>query len=129
MTRTELIIMINSAESVKSERLYKCSATVLLAELSNGRAVDILQSYATRVAIFSRRTGTVYALDNYSATTYQHIYKFAKLMNADRITWLYDRSDHVITTNFHGHDYVTVARERRQLLECDYSIEIENFLK
>ena len=129
MTRTELITIVNSAKSVKTDRLAHCSANVLLAELSNGRAVDILQSYATRVAIFSRRTGTVYVLSPYSSTTYKHIYKFANIMSADRITWLYDRSDHVITTNFHGSDYITTKQERKNLFECDYNIEIENFLK
>lgn len=130
MTRTELITMISNAKSVKSERLAKCSAYTILAELDNGRAVDILQSYETRVAVFSRRTGTVYAFDYYSQTTTQHIYKFSKLLRADRITWLYDRSNHVIETNLCGGNSFRASKKvRENLVKCDYSCEIENFLK
>ena len=129
MTRTELIKMTNNATQIKETRLANCSAYIVLAELENGRAVDILKSYRTLVAIFSRRTGTLYVFDYYSATTYQHIYKFAKVMSADRITWLYERSDSVVTTNINYKDFKATKQERKNLKETDYSIEIENFLK
>lgn len=99
MTRTELMIyaqhkydMALSKHKFNTyERLKTCQAHYV----DVGNSV-ILKSYNDIVAIFNKRVGALYVFNYYSATTVQHIYKFADLLDWDRIVFLYKRSDNVL---------------------------------
>lgn len=97
MTRTELIKKSNdlfrSRTETRSERIGKCQATIFHYDQCEE---DLIRSYNTIVGIYNRRTATLFVFDYYSATTVQHIYKAAKILNPMRITWLYRRSDRII---------------------------------
>lgn len=73
------------------ERLKTCQAHYV----DVGNTV-ILKSYDSIVAIFNKRVGTFYVFNYYRATTVQHINKFADMLNWDRTTYLYKRSDRVL---------------------------------
>lgn len=92
----------------------------------NTEDVDILISYASLVAIFSRRTGTLYCFDTYSNTTVKHMYKAAKLLKASRLAWLCNRSDHAIETYIDGRSPFKGKKwEIDNLMKFDWSMEIE----
>lgn len=97
MTKTELVKKSNFLYRFRSvtdlERIGKCQAAILHYDQCEA---DLINSYNTIVGIYNRRTGTLYVFDYYSATTIQHIYKAAKILNPMRITWLYRRSDGII---------------------------------
>lgn len=127
MTRTELIATVkevNYRTMNKWSNLYHCSADYREIYI-NGKCYTVLRSYSTLVALYSPRTGTVYEFDYYSATTTQHVYKFAKLMQADRITRLHKNSTGTIEVNFYEHDFKPTKQEWQNVLDTDYSIEIE----
>lgn len=87
---------------------------------------DIIQSYATIVAIFSRRTGSLYCFNTFSSTTVKHLYKAAKLLKASRLTWLCERSDHAIETYIDGRNPFKGKKwEIDNLIKFDWSMEIE----
>lgn len=88
---------------------------------------DLIQSYATIVAIFSRRTGTLYCFDTFSNTTIKHLYKAAKILKASRLTWLCVRRDRIIETYIDGRSPFRVQRWIiNNLIAFDWSMEIEN---
>lgn len=69
--------------------------------------VYVLRSYLTNVAFIRKSTGTLYVFDYYSATTAQHIAKFAKDYGAKDVYYLYKRSDHTGYYNFITHERKT----------------------
>ena len=88
--------------------------------------VDILISYVSLVAIFSRRTGTLYCFDTYSNTTVKHMYEAARLLKASRLAWLCKRNDHAIETYTDGRTPFKVKSwEFDNLIKFDWSMEIE----
>lgn len=131
MTRTELMIYaqqtydkaILNHKFIRYERLNACQAHYV----DTGISV-ILKSYDTVVAIYNRIIGTLYVFDRYSATTAQHINKFARLFNWDRITYLYKRSDGIleISTSRHicGKAFKPSKDEWENLYKFDFSMEI-----
>ena len=46
---------------------------------------DVLQSYATPVAVYIEEDDTVYRFGKWSSTTSQHQYKFARLLDAKMV--------------------------------------------
>ena len=87
---------------------------------------DLIRSYSKIVAIFSRRTGSLYCFGIYSNTTVKHIYKAAKLLNASRLVWLCERSDKAIETYIDGRDPFKGKKwEIDNLIKFDWSMEIE----
>lgn len=111
MTKKELskltrdIALNHYGYPTKVEQVNKCNAKIFY---YNGENIAILLSYNTIVGIYRADIGTLFVFDRYSTTTYQHIYKAAKLLDASWITWLYKRSDRVIET---GLAYYTVIRK------------------
>lgn len=97
MTKTELIrksnFLYRFRRETSSERIGKCQAVIFHYDQLGE---DLIRSYNTIVGIYNRRTATLFAFSYYSATTIQHIYKAAKILNPMRITWLYRRSDSII---------------------------------
>lgn len=78
--------------------------------------IKVLKSYNTYVACMY--DGGVVAFDSYSATTSQHIYKFAREYKASGITFPYERADHKIWKNlacFHD-AYLTFEKGK----DCGY---------
>ena len=108
-------------------KLYSCSAEYFDIEV-NGQVFTVLQSYSSYVAMYSHRTGTVYVRRYYSATTYQHIYKFARKMEAMRITWLYQKSDNIIETAISkfANTIKLTSEQWERLEQTGYSCYIEN---
>lgn len=97
MTRTELMNL--------AQELYKTAETER--QVANCRAwiyetrnpmLYLIKSYGTIVGVYSSRTGSCYVFDYYSTTTYHHIYKACEFLEADRIVWLYRRSDRILET-------------------------------
>ena len=78
MTKTELTKILENGTKryTTEERLNKCSAWVYEI-VYNERTYICLQSYSTRVALYDFADNCVYVNDYYSATTVQHVYKFA----------------------------------------------------
>ena len=88
---------------------------------------DIIQSYVTIVAIFSRRTGSLYCFNTFSNTTVKHLYKAAKILKASRLTWLCVRRDRIIETYIDGRSPFRVQKWIiNNLITFDWSMEIEN---
>lgn len=88
---------------------------------------DLIQSYTTIVAIFSRRTGSLYCFNTFSNTTIKHLYKAAKLLKASRLVWLCERNDHAIETYIDGGSPFKGKKwEIDNLIKFDWSMEIEN---
>ena len=88
---------------------------------------DLIKSYASLVAIFSKRTGSLYCFGTYSNTTIKHIYKAGKILKASRIVWLCKRTDHAIETYIDGRiPFKAKSWELDNLVKFDWSMEIEN---
>lgn len=88
---------------------------------------DLIRSYATIVAIFSRRTGSLYCFNTFSNTTIKHLYKAAKLLKASRLVWLCERNDRAIETYIDGRNPFKGKKwEIDNLIKFDWSMEIEN---
>lgn len=106
-------------------RLNTCTAWYKTIKQGNYN-YTILKSYNTIVALYSSRTGNLYVYNYYSATTSQHVSKFIKKMCPSRVMYLYERSDKVIEWDCVTHK-VTRSNKfiRKNLEECDYTIEIE----
>lgn len=133
MTRTELMVYaqqtydtaISNHRFIRFERLNKCKAHYV----DCGTAV-ILKSYDTVVAIYHRRTGTLYVFDRYSTTTVQHVSKFIKMLKVYRITYLYERSDGVLEIVLPYTQEVVwfkpTKQEWKNLQDYDFSMEITN---
>lgn len=134
MTRTELKIYaeqtFDKAVSLhkfnRYERLNTCQAHYV--DVGN---VVILQSYSSIVAIYNKIVGTLYVLDYYSATTQQHISKFANMLGWDRIAYLYKRSDGVLEKRYNcldgTYDYLKPFKKTwENLVKYDFSMEITN---
>lgn len=127
MTREQLITLANDLHNYKYQatKLYSCTAWVLETDIPD---VWLLKSYNTIVAVYSAITGTVYVFDYYSNTTSQHIRKFAKYMDADRLTYLYETSSRIYEqavspyANTHKGNKATFDN----LKACDWSTIIEN---
>lgn len=130
MTRTELMIyaqQLYDSSLAKNnfkryERLNRCQARILETE-----SVVILKSYSTIVAIYNKRVGSIYVFNYYSATTVQHIYKFADLLDWDRIVFLYKRSDNVLelTKDYMQNRTMKPSKEEwENLYRYDFSMEI-----
>ena len=127
MTRTELMKharhILGSTKPTSKTMLTKNAG---LLHYDSTKDVDILISYVSLVAIFSRRTGTLYCFDTYSSTTVKHLYKAAKLLKASRLVWLCERSDHAIETYIDGRSPFKGKKwEIDGLIKFDWSIEIE----
>ena len=127
MTRTELIKharhILGSTKPTSKTMLTK-NAEIL--HYDSTKDVDILISYVSLVAIFNRRTGTLYCFDTYSNTTIKHIYKAARLLNASRLAWLCKRNDHAIETYIDGRTpFKAKSWEFDNLVKFDWSMEIE----
>lgn len=132
MTKTELIkytrhILGGSKPTCKT-MLTKNAG---LLHYDSTKNVDILISYVSPVAIYSRSTATLYAFDYYSQTTIKHIYKAAKELDAMRITWLYRRSDGIIELALspHANTFKYTRREHFLIEANDYIGFIENGFK
>lgn len=100
-TKTELFDAIERNHYLGNtfyHKLGSCNARYFSINSETGKEWIVLQSYSSYVAMYSPATATVYVRRYYSATTYQHIYKFAREMKAMRITWLYQKSDNIIET-------------------------------
>ena len=131
MKRTELqefaniVYNANHRQQV-STRVYHCNAEII--DYSSFVPYSLLKSYNTIVGIYSKNTGTLYIFDYYSATTYQHIYKASKLLNADRITWLYKKSDNIIETglNCFTNTFKLTSKQWETQYDNDFSDYIEN---
>ena len=131
MTKTELKIYaqqtyykaVSTHKFNRYERLNTCQAHYL--DVDNS---VILKSYNTIVAIFNKNVGTLYVFDYYSATTQQHICKFAKMLDWDRITYLYERSDGVLekTLSYASEvlNFKPTKEEWKNLHDYDFSTEI-----
>lgn len=132
MTRIELMIyaqhkydMALSKHTFNTyERLKTCQAHYV--DVDNS---VILKSYDTIVAIFNKRVGTLYVFNYYSATTVQHINKFADMLNWDRITYLYKRTDGVLEKRRNyldwSIDYLKpFKKEWENLVKYDFSMAI-----
>lgn len=92
MTKTELSRITRAAYvrnryTDSEHRLNRCQAWYYTDEDLNAVA---LRSYRSVVAVYW--AGAVWEFDRWSSTTTQHVYKFAKLMNAPVIS-LYRRYD------------------------------------
>ena len=132
MTRTELITYTRHIlEDVKPTCITKVTEKANLISYDNTRDIDILISYATPVAIYSRSTATLYVFNYYSHTTVKHIYKSAKKIGAMRITWLYRRSDGIIelALSQYANTYKYTKREYSMIEANDFIDFIENRLK
>ena len=129
MKRTQLIDytanwVVNRKATLYKQQVNYCQCWLLKRDFNN---VTVVQSYSTYVAIFSHETGTLYVFDYYSNTTCQHIRKAAKILNADRIVWLYRRSDNLIELDCHtGKGWRLSNEEQRKVHELDYSTYIED---
>lgn len=134
MTRTELMIYAQQTYDKalathkynRHERLNTCQAHYV----DVGNSV-ILKSYNTIVAIFNKVVGSLYVFDYYSATTQQHISKFAKMLDWDRISYLYKRSDSVIEKRYNfldgTYDYLKPFKKSwENLVKYDFSMVITN---
>lgn len=125
MTREQIIEFANNSNrnffaGRKEQRVYSCEARVI--EWDNAD-FSLLQSYSTIVALYYRPTGTMFVFDQYSATTYKHIYKACKMLDAARITWLYKRFDGVIETGLkeYVNTYKIDRKAWKQVISCDFS--------
>lgn len=129
MNRTQLIDytanwVVNRKATLYKEQVNYCQCWLLKRDFNT---VTVVQSYSTYVAIFSHETGTLYVFDKYSNTTCQHIHKVAKMLNADRIVWLYRRRDNLIELDCHtGEGWKLTNADWNKVLECDFSSYIEN---
>lgn len=131
MTRMELMIYaehkydmaLSKHTFITYERLNSCQAHYV----DLGSSV-ILKSYDTIVAIYHRKTGSLYVFNYYSATTSQHISKLAKKLRVFRIVYLYERSDGVIEKMMPGSSdelkYKPTKQEWKNLHDFDFSMEI-----
>lgn len=127
MTRTELMKharhILGNAKPTGITILTKNAG---LLHYDSTKDVDILISYVSLVAIFSRKTGTLYCFDTYSSTTVKHLYKAAKLLKASRLVWLCERSDHAIETYINGRcPFKGKKWKIDNLVKFDWSMEIE----
>lgn len=128
MTRKDLIAMAH--EIWESNWLKKTPTTKLTPKADIYHYpqydCDIIRSYATIVAIFSRRTGSLYCFNTFSNTTVKHLYKAAKILKASRLTWLCERSDHAIETYIDRRNPFRGKKwEIDNLIKFDWSMEIE----
>ena len=128
MTRKDLIAMANKIGEnnwLKNTPTTKLTPKADIYHYSQYDC-DIIQSYATIVAIFSRRTGSLYCFDTFSNTTVKHLYKAAKILKASRMVWLCERSDHAIETYIDGRSPFKGRRwEIDNLIKFGWSMEIE----
>lgn len=125
MTREQLIEFANNANSNfwkgrNEKQVYSCKAVVIDWEQAD---FLLLKSYSTIVGLYYKPTGTMFVFDSYSATTYKHIYKACKMLDAARITWLYKRFDGVIETGLTGYTntYKLGRKAWKQVISCDFS--------
>lgn len=132
MTRTELVKKSNDLFRFKTEtgaeNIGKCQATIF----HYGQyEVDLIKSYHTIVGIYNRKTATLFVFQYYSATTIQHVYKAAKILNAMRITWLYRRSDGIIelALSTYVNTYKYTKREYSIIEKNDFTSFIGNNFK
>lgn len=121
-TRTNLLNVVNEVNVPRNTRLATCKAKYGHVEDANA---IILTSYNTRVAVLDLDNKVFYVLDYYSATTYQHIYKFIDLFKNDikTVVWLYERSDRVITStmqNGYLHHNKISKKEFKQIQVKDF---------
>ena len=126
MTRTELIQYAKRVYNEGARDTWKvanCKAQIIE---TRKPGVYLLKSYSTIVGVFTESTGTLYIFDYYSATTYQHIYKAAKILVADRITWLYRKSNRDIETSLtcYANTFKATAEQYDRLEESDWAIMI-----
>ena len=128
MTRKDLIAM---AHKIWESDWLEDTPTTKLTQKANiyhypQYDCDIIQSYATIVAIFSKRTGSLYCFDTFSNTTVKHLYKAARLLKASRMIWLCERSDHAIETYIDGRNPFKGRKwEIDNLIKFGWSMEIE----
>ena len=129
MTKTELVKKSNFLYKFRNEtnleRIGKCQAFIFHYDQCEE---DLIRSYNTIVGIYNRRTGTLFVFDYYSATTIQHIYKAAKILNPMRITWLYRRSDGIIELALspYANTYKYTKREYYKIESSDFITFIGN---
>lgn len=128
-TRTQLIEAVDHYSASRTSnltRLKSCKAWFYRIEIED-QLYTVLQSYATPVALYSPRTGTVYSFDRYSATTTQHLHKFAQLMEASRITKLYRDSTRCVEValNEYANTVKLTAAQWRTVIGNDFQGYIE----
>ena len=99
------------------QKVYNCKVRIY-----NYVNVAIIESYRTYVGVFYRPSSSLFVFDYYSATTYQHINKVAKLLKADRIVYLYRRSDGVIEKGLsrYANTYRLRMKEFNKVKESDF---------
>ena len=127
MTRTELMkYTMYVLQEMKPAYITRLTKKAGLIHYDDTIGVDILISYASLVAIHSRRTGTLYCFGTYSNTTVKHMYKAARILKVSRLVWLCERRDHAIETYIDGRDQFKGRRwEIDNLIKFDWSMEIE----
>ena len=129
MTKTELMKYTRHIlEGVKPTHKTMLTKNAGLLHYDSTKNVDILISYTSAVAIYSRSTATLYVFDYYSQTTVKHIYKAAKALDAMRITWLYRRSDGIVELALspYANTFKYTKREHSLIEANDYIGYIEN---
>lgn len=133
MTRTQLMIYAQQEyDKALSKHTYKEYARLNKSQayyVDTGIAI-ILKSYDTIVAILNKRNGSLYVLNYYSATTAQHIYKFANMLFWDRIVYLYYRRDRIaeryVDEDKRIKDFKISKALWDNLIQNDFSMSITN---
>lgn len=127
MTKTELMkYAMYVLQDMKPAYIFRLTKKAGIIHYDDIMDVDILVSYASLVAIYSRRTGSLYCFDTYSNTTVKHMYKAAKILKASRLVWLCERRDRAIETYIDGRSPFKGRRwEIDNLIKFDWSMEIE----
>lgn len=133
MTRTQLMIYAQQEyDKALSKHTYKEYARLNKSQayyVDTGIAI-ILKSYDTIVAILNKQNGSLYVLNYYSATTAQHIYKFANMLFWDRIVYLYYRRDRIaeryVDEDKRIKDFKISKALWDNLIQNDFSMSITN---
>lgn len=128
MRRIELITMTNEIlNSAYQRKTIKVTSNSLIYDFTDSNYA-LLKSYDTIVGIMNKSNATLYIFDYYSTTTYKHIHKAAKMLNAMRITWLYRRSDGIIEMGIspYANTYKYTRIEYSQIENSDFIGFISN---
>lgn len=130
MTREKLIAFANKKYNVIDKEYGHTRLNYCQAWIAEDENYSILKSYETVVAIKKKCTGTVFVFDYYSATTSQHVGKFTRLRNVNRVTYLYRRSDRMVEVDYFDstpHVWKLDKKNFNMLVECDYAQVIGSY--
>lgn len=130
MTRKELIELANREYERRNakftpiiKRVNTCQAWVITWDFCD---FAVIKSYKTIVGIYSKPTATLFVFDYYSSTTQQHLRKAAKLLKADRVTFLYERTDNIVELSLSScaNTHKLSSKEMEQVKNLDFSTYI-----